>query len=101
MTADDHVDGDPVTITNEFTSIRVRKVLTRNGEHLEIHSARLGFTIRLDPLELESLTWQTPDTFCAFLADPYGPDEVTGARPLSHLMARDVEQPAKRDGRRP
>ncbi len=79
---------DALTITNEFTSVRVRKVSTRNGERLEVHSAKLGFTILLDPLELESLTWQTPDTFCGFLEQPYGPEEVTGARPLSDLMAR-------------
>jgi hypothetical protein len=90
-------DNDALTITNEFTSIRVRKVMTRNGERLEIHSAKLGFTIRLDPLELESLTWQTPDTFCAFLADPYGPDDVTGARPLSDLMVLEASRPASWD----
>jgi hypothetical protein len=78
---------DALTITNEFTSVRVRKVRTRNGERLEVRSAKLGFVILLDPLELESLTWQTPDTFCGFLRDPYGPEEVTGARPLSDLMA--------------
>jgi len=78
---------DALTITNEFTSVRVRKVHTRNGERLEVRSAKLGFVILLDPLELESLTWQTPDTFCGFLQDPYGPEGVTGARPLSDLMA--------------
>lgn len=78
---------DALTITNEFTSVRVRKVHTRNGERLEVRSAKLGFVILLDPLELESLTWQTPDTFCRFLQDPYGPEDVTGARPLSDLMA--------------
>lgn len=77
---------DALTITNEFTSVRVRKVHTRNGERLEVRSAKLGFVILLDPLELESLTWQTPDTFCGFLQDPYGPEEITGARPLSDLM---------------
>ncbi|HSK90370.1 MAG TPA: hypothetical protein VK875_03565 [Euzebyales bacterium] len=85
---------DAVTITNEFTSVRVRKVHTRNGERLEVTSAKLGFRILLDPLELESLTWQTPDTFCEFLEDPYGPDDVTGARPLSDLMVLEAGRPA-------
>jgi hypothetical protein len=88
--SDDAMNDDTVTITNEFTSVRVRKVFTRNGERLEVHSAKLGFTVQLDPLELESLTWQTPDVFSGFLQDPYGPEDVTGARPLSDLMAPDA-----------
>jgi hypothetical protein len=89
---------DALTITNEFTSVRVRKVHTRNGERLEVASAKLGFTILLDPLELESLTWQTSDTFCAFLEDPYGPEDVHGARPLSDLMTLEAEH--RMDGQR-
>ena len=44
-------------VTNEFTSVRVRKVRTRNGERLEIESCRLPHSIRLDALVryLESL----------------------------------------------
>jgi hypothetical protein len=51
----------------------VRKVWTRNGERLEIVAPRLGKHIRLDPLELESLTWQTTETFSKFLETPFGP----------------------------
>jgi hypothetical protein len=47
------------TITNEFTSVIVRKVRTRNGERLEIESVRLPHSIRLDALVLESLTWRS------------------------------------------
>lgn len=78
--------GEEVSITNEFTSVRVRKVWTRNGERLRIHSAKLGFTVDLDPLELESLTWQTPEKFSELLHSPYGPDDPQ-ARPL--LATRD------------
>lgn len=46
---------------------------TRNGERLEIVAPRLGKHIRLDPLELESLTWQTTETFSKFLETPFGP----------------------------
>jgi hypothetical protein len=60
-------------LTNEFASVRVRRVHTRNGVRLELTSARLGRTIRLDPVALESLTWQTMDTFSTFLRQPYGP----------------------------
>lgn len=73
--------GEEVSITNEFTSVRVRKVVTRNGERLRVTSAKLGFAIDIDPLELESLTWQTPDTFSRMLHSPYGPEDPV-AKPL-------------------
>jgi len=64
-------------LTNEFATVRVRRVFTRNGVRLEISSPRLGRSIRLDPLALESLTWQPAETFSAFLRQPFGrqPDE--------------------------
>ena len=64
-----------VTLANEFASVRVRRLRTRNGVLLEISSRRLSTCIRLDPLALESLTWQTMETFTRFLRDPYGPSE--------------------------
>lgn len=89
-------DGDPpaarrLSIANEFTTIHVRKVFTRNGERLEVHSPKLGFTVRLDPLELEALTWQPPETFSALLHTPYGPeDDVHDIRPLTELLDHDA-----------
>jgi len=44
------------TIVNEFTGVRVRKLLTRNGERLEVESMRLGYRIRLDALGLERVS---------------------------------------------
>ncbi len=64
-----------LVVTNEFAQVRVRKVWTRNGERLEISSSRLGRAIRLDALALESLTWQTAETFTKFLEDPFGPHD--------------------------
>lgn len=84
--APDERAGEWTQIANEFTTARIRKVWTRNGERLEIQSTKLGTTIRLDPLELESLTWQDTATFSALLRDPYGPEEVQ-PRALSELMA--------------
>lgn len=55
-----------------------------------MHSPKLGTRILLDPLELESLTWQTTETFSRMLEDPYGPEDVE-PRALSELMA-DREQ---------
>lgn len=62
-------------ITNEFAAVVVRRVQTRNGVRLEIASPRLGFSIELDAIALESLTWQTMDTFTRFLSTPFGPSE--------------------------
>lgn len=67
--------GDPIEIANEFATVTVRKVLTRNGERLEISSDRLNYSVRLDPLALESLTWQPAETFTRFLDTPFGPGE--------------------------
>lgn len=68
--------GESVEIGNEFSLVRVRKVLTRNGERLEIVSVKLGSGIRLDALELESISWQPHDTFTQFLETPFGPESA-------------------------
>jgi len=65
--------GEPLEIANEFAFVRVCKVWTRNGERLEITAPRLGYQIRLDPLELESISWQTKETFSRLLENPFGP----------------------------
>jgi hypothetical protein len=79
-------DGPGLTIGNEFTTIEVRKIRTRNGERLEILSRRLGLRIHLDPLELESLTWQDASTFSRLLETPSGPADITESRSLSDLL---------------
>jgi hypothetical protein len=72
--ADTHQDlQDGVTITNEFTSVRVRVVKTGNGERLEIQSLRMPHSIRLDALLLEALTWQDPLALGKLLEEPFGP----------------------------
>ncbi|HSK21553.1 MAG TPA: hypothetical protein VK906_00165 [Egicoccus sp.] len=87
---EDRAPEPAITITNEFTSVRIRKVSTRNGERLEVSSSKLGFCVRLDPLELEALTWQEPALFSALLRTPYGPeDDVDDIRPLTELMDTD------------
>ena len=64
-----------IKVTNEFATVTVKKVRTRNGTRLEISSPRLGYRIQLDALALESLTWQTMDTFTRFLEEPFGPPD--------------------------
>lgn len=67
-------DDPPINVANEFADIWVRKVYTRNGERLEISAPRRGYRILLDAVELESLTWQTAETFSRFLRSSVGPD---------------------------
>jgi len=57
-------------ISNESAIALVRKVRTRNGVRLEILSPELDRRVYLDPLLLESLAWQTPETFSDTLEDP-------------------------------
>lgn len=65
--------GEPITIANEFSEIRVRRVATRNGARLLVEAPRSGQWVTLCPLELEALTWQGPATFSAMIAHPFGP----------------------------
>lgn len=69
------MNDEPIELANEFAAVTVRRVETRNGVRLRIESARLRRAIDLDPLELESLTWQSHDVFTGFLTEPFGPDE--------------------------
>lgn len=68
------------TLINEFTAVRVSKIRTPNGHRVEIRSLRLGHRIRLDPLALESISWQSPEVFSQFLDQPFGPEP--GPSPL-------------------
>jgi hypothetical protein len=62
-----------IEITNEFSTVLVRKVQTRNGVRLELYSPKLDRRIWLDALALESLTWQNMDLFSVLLEQPFGP----------------------------
>lgn len=64
-------DGAEIVIANEFSEIRVAKVRTRNGYRLLIESPKSGQWIALCPLELESLTWQSTQTFSAMVGNPF------------------------------
>ncbi len=62
-------------IANEFALVHIKKVQNINGTQLEISAPRLGYSIVLDPLELESLTWQHKDLFTKLLETPFGPQD--------------------------
>ena len=61
------MDGAPIVIGNEFVDVEVRRVHTRNGVRLEIHSPRRGTTVRLDAMVLDALSWQPPEVFSDLL----------------------------------
>ena len=67
-----------IELANEFALVVVRRVETDNGARLEIASPRLGTSIRLDPVELEALTWQSHDVFSKLLRTPFGPEREEG-----------------------
>ncbi len=68
-----HTHGEPISIGNEFSEIRVSRVETRNGSRLLVESPRSGQWVALCPLELEALTWQNTATFSAMIGNPFGP----------------------------
>lgn len=63
-----------IELANEYAVVVVRRVETSKGVRLEIVSPRLGSSIRLDPVELEALTWQSHDFFSTLLRTPFGPE---------------------------
>lgn len=67
--------SEAMLLANEFASVMVRIVHSPNGVRLEIESPRRGRAIRLCPLELEALTWQSHHTFSSFLSTPLGEDD--------------------------
>ena len=67
------MEDEYTEISNKTAVALVRKVRTRNGVRLEIYSPETDRRVYLDPLLIESLAWQTPETFSKFLEEPYGP----------------------------
>ena len=67
----EEIEGE-LRISNEFTSVRVRKVVTRNGEILEISAGQVDRPVRLDALVLESLTWRSDEDLAKGLETPFG-----------------------------
>lgn len=65
-------DVEPIIIANEFATVTVRKVETRNGERLEIRSGENA--IRLDAIALEALTWSNALEVGKALETPFGPE---------------------------
>lgn len=64
------MEDEYTEISNESAIALVRKVHTRNGVRMEVHSPEQDRRVYLDPLNIESLAWQTPQTFSDTLEDP-------------------------------
>lgn len=75
MSGVEYGEEPTIHISNEFADIRIRKVYTRNGERLQIEAPRRGYRVLLDAVQLEGLTWQSPETFSRFLRASVGRDE--------------------------
>lgn len=60
-------------IGNEFATVMVRRVRTRNGGRLEIRSPKRELSIFLDATVLDGLTWQTAESMSLLLESPLMP----------------------------
>lgn len=68
--------GEPVGIANEFTGVVVRKVLTRNGERLELTVPKSGYRTLLDAMQLEIICTLPPEAFSELFARRLGSYEA-------------------------
>lgn len=64
--------GEPIGIANEFTGVVVRKVLTRNGERLELSTPKSGHRILLDAMQLEIISTLSHESFTELIARRLG-----------------------------
>lgn len=64
--------GEPIGIANEFTGAVVRKVLTRNGERLEVTVPKHGYRTLLDAMQLEIISTLPPEAFTELFARHLG-----------------------------
>ena len=70
--------GEPIGIANEFTGVFVQKVLTRNGERLQLTVPKSGYRILLDAMQLEIISTLTPYAFTELIARRLGSSESAG-----------------------
>lgn len=63
---------DWISVANEFTGVTVRKVLTRNGERLEVHVPKTGRRVLLDAMQLEIIAAQEPERFTELFRTQFG-----------------------------
>jgi hypothetical protein len=66
-------DSEWLEVGNEFASVLIRRVRTRNGARLEICSPKRELSIFLDATILDGLTWQSADSMSLLLETPLEP----------------------------
>jgi hypothetical protein len=66
-------DTDWLEVGNEFATVLVRRVRTRNGARLEICSPKRELSVFFDATLLDALTWQTADSMSLLLETPLEP----------------------------
>jgi hypothetical protein len=94
-------EGETFVVANEFAEVLVQRVLTHNGVRLEVSSPRLHRAVRLDPLQLEALTWQEAAAFSAMLTEPFGPsgeEDDTAGKPGGEPPRAGAERRAGAEG---
>lgn len=64
--------GDAIGIANEFTGVLLRKVLTRNGERLEVTTPKRDHRVLLDAMQLEIISTLRPEDFTELIARRLG-----------------------------
>lgn len=64
--------GEPIGVANEFTGVVVQKVLTRNGERLQLTAPKSGYRILLDAMQLEIISTLEPEKFSELFARRLG-----------------------------
>ncbi len=69
--------GEWFGIGNEFTGAQVRKVLTRNGERLQLHVPAKHYDVLLDAMQLEIIAAQDPEQFSWLFQRRFGSDEAS------------------------
>lgn len=71
--------GEPIGIANEFTGVVVKKVLTRNGERLELTTPKSGYRVLLDAMQLEIVSTLKPEDFTELIARKLGSHDGASA----------------------
>jgi hypothetical protein len=66
-------DSDWLEVGNEFASVLIRRVRTRNGARLQIRSPKRELSVFLDATILDGLTWQSADSMSLLLESPLEP----------------------------
>lgn len=64
--------GESFGVANEFTGVVVRKVMTRNGERLELTTPKFGYRVLLDAMQLEVISTLAPEKFNELFARNLG-----------------------------